>query len=136
VVTRLPSRRPWTFLSNHAHVLVCIAEDPATTVRELARRVGITERAAATIIGDLETEGYLTRERVGRNNRYHLHTTGRLRHPIEQRHRIGELLELVANGATEPEPGPAAATAAAAEPGPPARPGPDPRSHARRLRGA
>lgn len=88
--------RSWTFLTNHAHVLICIAEDPDTRLRDIAVRVGITERGAQTIVSDLEDGGYLTRSKVGRRNRYEVHPDLPLRHPIERDHQVGEFLELLA----------------------------------------
>ncbi len=82
----------WTFLSNHGHVLVCIAEDAEVRGRDIALRVGITERAAQSIVADLVEAGYVSRDRVGRRNRYEIHAERPLRHPIEQEHSIGELL--------------------------------------------
>lgn len=89
------SSSTWTFLSNHAHVLICLAAEPDIVLREVALRVGITERAVQKILVDLEREGLLTRERVGRRNRYHLHLDGPLRHPLEAHRSIRELVELV-----------------------------------------
>lgn len=86
----------WTFLSNHAHVLVCLARDPELRLREVADLVGITERAASSIVADLETEGYLTRIKVGRRNTYKLHLRKPLRHPLEKTHRVGDLISAVA----------------------------------------
>ena len=85
-------RSRWTFLTNHAHVLNCIASDPDVRLRDVAERVGITERAAQLIVSDLEEGGYLTRTRVGRRNRYQIHRDLPLRHPIEQDHEVGDLL--------------------------------------------
>lgn len=82
----------WTFLTNHAHVLVCIAEDPQVRARDIATRVGITERAAQSIIADLAADGYLTRTRIGRRNRYQIHPGLPLRHPLEADHSVGDLL--------------------------------------------
>jgi predicted ArsR family transcriptional regulator len=82
----------WTFLTNHALVLVCIAEDHDVRGRDIAERVGITERAAQSIIADLVECGYVTRTRQGRRNHYALNTDGRLRHPLQADHTIGELL--------------------------------------------
>jgi hypothetical protein len=83
----------WTFLTNHAHVLLCIAEDPDIRGRDIAARVGITERAAQAIVADLAGEGYVTRTRVGRRNRYAVNAHAPLRHPLEHDHTIGELLK-------------------------------------------
>ncbi|MBK9180648.1 MAG: helix-turn-helix domain-containing protein [Acidimicrobiales bacterium] len=88
-------RASWTFLTNHAHVLLCIAEDPGARLRDVATRVGITERAAQSIVADLVATGYLTRERVGRRNHYEIHPARPLRHPIERHHDVGELLALL-----------------------------------------
>ncbi|MHB1555254.1 MAG: helix-turn-helix transcriptional regulator [Acidimicrobiales bacterium] len=86
----------WTFLTNHGHVLVCIATDPGVRGRDIAARVGITERAAQAIIADLVREGYVTRTRVGRRNHYEINPDRPLRHPVEQPHSIGEFLQVVA----------------------------------------
>ncbi len=85
----------WTFLSNHTHVLVCLAADAEQTLRDVALKVGITERAVQRIVGELEAAGALTRERDGRRNRYRLDTTLPLRHPLEKHRSIGDLLALV-----------------------------------------
>lgn len=82
----------WTFLTNHAHVLVCIAEDPDIRGRDIGLAVGITERAAQAIIADLANHGYVTRTRVGRRNRYTVDLDAPLRHPLEHDHTVGELL--------------------------------------------
>jgi MarR family len=86
----------WTFLTNHGHVLLLISRDLEIRVRELAERVGITERAAHRIVADLVDAGYLSRTRVGRRNRYQVHPERPLRHPIERTHTIGELLDVLA----------------------------------------
>lgn len=85
----------WTFLTNHAHVLVLIHNNPDAVLREVALEVGITERAVQRIIQDLEASGFIERERVGRRNRYRVLVDQPLRHPIESHRNIGELLELV-----------------------------------------
>lgn len=90
----LPS---WTFLSNHAHVLLLIARDPEVKLRDVAARVGITERAVQRIVADLESANYLERTREGRRNRYSVHTNLPLRHPIEAHTEIGALLNLILN---------------------------------------
>ena len=91
----------WTFLTNHSHVLLCIARDPEIRLREVATEVGITERAAQRIVAELVEEGYISREREGRRNRYEVHSELPLRHPLEQSHEIGELLDLL-GGLAEP----------------------------------
>jgi DNA-binding MarR family transcriptional regulator len=83
----------WTFLSNHAHVLLCLAEDPDHRLHDIAERVGITERGVQLILADLIADGYVERERVGRRNHYTLHPESRLRHPLEAHHRVAELVE-------------------------------------------
>ncbi|HSW30523.1 MAG TPA: winged helix-turn-helix domain-containing protein [Longimicrobiales bacterium] len=85
----------WTFLSNHAHVLVCLGRDPRARVRDLAGRVGVTERAVLLILADLEREGIVRRVREGRRNRYELRLDGSLRHPLEEHRTVGELLAMV-----------------------------------------
>jgi len=85
----------WTFLSNHAHVLLLIARDPEVKLREVADRVGITERAVQRIVADLEQGRYLERERAGRRNRYKIHPELPLRHPVEAHCDVGALIELV-----------------------------------------
>ena len=90
------ARPTWTFLTNHGHVLVCIAEDGGIRGRDIASRVGITERAAQSIIADLVAEGYVTRTRVGRRNQYEIHPDVPLRHPVESGHSVGELLVTLA----------------------------------------
>jgi predicted transcriptional regulator len=88
-------RSEWTFLTNHAHVLLCISKDPLIRQRDIAQLVGITERAAQKIVSELEEAGYVVRERVGRRNRYVVNRDVALRHPLEAHHEIGELLTLL-----------------------------------------
>ncbi len=83
----------WTLFTNHAHVLVCIAQDPDLRLREVADQVGITERAAQRIVAELEEAGFLTHERIGRRNHYEVMLETPLRHPIEAHVSIGEVLE-------------------------------------------
>ncbi len=87
---------PWTFLTNHAHVLLCVWEDADARVRDIAPKVGITERAVQRILRELEGEGYLQRQRVGRRNRYSVRAELPFRHPLERHERIAVLLTLVA----------------------------------------
>lgn len=84
--------RGWTFLTNHAHVLLCLARGEALTARELGVRIGITERAVQVILADLTDGGYLVKEKVGRRNLYTVNQKGRLRHPLEAHHTIGALI--------------------------------------------
>ena len=87
--------RHWTFLSNHAHVLVCLASDPDSRLRDVAASVGITERAVQKIVSDLEAAGVIVRERTGRRNSYRLDLRVPLRHPLESHRNVGTLLQLV-----------------------------------------
>ncbi len=85
----------WTFLTNHAHVLLCIARDPQARLRDVAAQVGITERAAQRIVAELGEAGYLTVTRDGRRNRYEVHPEVPLRHPVERDHAVGEILAVL-----------------------------------------
>ncbi len=85
----------WTFLTNHAQVLLCVAQDPRMRLRDIAECVGITERAAHRIVTELEEAGYLTRHRAGNRNHYEVHPDLPLRRPSQEDHRIGELLSVL-----------------------------------------
>lgn len=85
----------WTLLSNHGHVLVCLARDPRTRLSDVARRVGITERAVQKIVAELEAGGLLTRRRQGRRNHYTIHLEHPLRHPAQSNRTVGALLAAV-----------------------------------------
>lgn len=85
----------WTFFSNHGHVLVCLAQDPTVRLRDVATRVGITERAVHKIVSDLEQAGVISKTRDGRRNRYELHTDLPLRHPLESHQTIDALLQIL-----------------------------------------
>jgi DNA-binding transcriptional ArsR family regulator len=87
-------RGRWTFLTNHAHVLIALTRDPSVRVRDLASAVGITERAVQQILSDLEAGLVITRERIGRRNVYRINTEIELRHPMEANHRVRDLLAL------------------------------------------
>lgn len=121
MANKQPECGVWTFLSNHSHVLVCLAAGGDQIMREVAQKVGITERAVQRIVADLEQAGVLQRERDprdARRNRYRIDTDICLRHPLEAHCRIGALLELV----TTPSPirsvmAMPAATAKAVKPG-------------------
>ena len=90
-----PTRSDWTFLTNHAHVLICISRDNTIRARDIATLVGITERATQAIIADLVATGYLQREREGRRNVYTVSTAAPFRHPIEAQHNVGDLLDML-----------------------------------------
>jgi predicted transcriptional regulator len=85
----------WTFLTNHAQVLVCIADDPGLRLREIGERVGITERAAHRIVVDLADAGYITRERNGRRNQYTINAELAVHDPIAGEQKLGQLLEIL-----------------------------------------
>ena len=85
----------WTFLSNHGHVLVCLAHDPDVRLRDVADEVGITERRVAAIIAELEEAGIVSRERVGRRNTYTVNRRAKLRHPVESHRTVGDLLKAI-----------------------------------------
>ena len=84
--------RGWTFLTNHAHVLLCLARGESLTARDLGLRIGITERAVQVIRADLTRGRYLTKRKEGRRNVYTVNSRGRLRHPLEAHHSVGDLI--------------------------------------------
>jgi hypothetical protein len=85
----------WTFLSNYAQVLLCIAHDPGIRLRDIGDQVGITERAAHRIVGELDDAGYLARERDGRRNRYTISHDLPLPDRLARNQKIGDLLEIL-----------------------------------------
>jgi len=85
----------WTFFSNHAQVLLCIAHDPGVRLRDIGSQVGITERAAHRIVGELEADGYLSRERVGRRNSYTIAADLPLPDAVAGNRNVGELLRVL-----------------------------------------
>lgn len=85
----------WTFFSNYAHVLVCLAQNPGALLREVAERVGVTERTAMRLISRLDEAGILTRVKQGRRNFYRITTSEHLRHPLEAHCTIDELLGMI-----------------------------------------
>lgn len=87
--------RNWSFLTNHAQVLLCIAHDPGIRLREIGDTVGITERAAHRIVGELADAGYISRERTGRRNHYTIRSNLPLRDPLAAKQRIGDLLAIL-----------------------------------------
>ena len=87
----------WSFLTNHARVLLCIAEDPGIRLREIGDAVGITERAAHRIVAELADAGYISRERNGRRNRYAIQADLPLPDPLARGQRVGDLLTILAH---------------------------------------
>jgi len=85
----------WDFLTNHAHVLTCVADDPGIRLRDIAAAVGITERATHKILSELVEGGYVLRERQGRRNRYQVVTDLPLRHPLVEGQEVGDLLNVL-----------------------------------------
>ncbi len=88
----------WNFLTNHAHVLLCIAKNSEIRLREIADIVGITERAVHSIVTDLEESGFIDVKRDGRCNVYIMHPEKNLRHPIEAHRQVLDLIRLIENG--------------------------------------
>ena len=82
----------WTFLTHHAHVLLHVAQNPDSTIEQIAAAVGVTSRSALSILSDLEATGYIERERRGRRNHYVVHPDRPLRHPSNAAHTVGELI--------------------------------------------
>jgi DNA-binding MarR family transcriptional regulator len=88
----------WTFVTNHAAVLLCLASDHEIRTRDIADRVGITERATQRIVADLVAAGYVTRRRVGRRNVYEVEPARLMRHRIARHREVGAFLELMLDG--------------------------------------
>ena len=101
----MPPRDPtkWTFLTNHAQVLLCIADDPGIRLREIGEHVGITERAAHRIVGELESSGYVTRRRNGRRNHYTVKAHLPLPDALVGNQRVGDLLRVLGNQGRAPQ---------------------------------
>lgn len=93
----------WTFLTNHAHVLLCLAENPGARMRDVAILVGVTERAVQRIVAELEEAGYLDHRREGRANRYIIHPDLLLRHPVESHCTIADLIKMVTRVRATPQ---------------------------------
>jgi MarR-like DNA-binding transcriptional regulator SgrR of sgrS sRNA len=98
-----PDQGSWTLLTAHGRALVAIAQAPDARTRDLAEVVGVTERTVQTIVADLEAAGYLAHTRVGRRNRYTVHLDRPFRHPAQDGHLVGPLLELLAPDAPGPD---------------------------------
>ncbi|MGE3886377.1 MAG: helix-turn-helix transcriptional regulator [Vicinamibacterales bacterium] len=93
-----PGTSRWTFLTNHGHVLLCLVQEPELRLRDVAERVGVTERAVQGIVADLEEAGYLTRHRTGRQNVYEINGDRPMRHPVEAHQTIRALIDLMKQG--------------------------------------
>jgi DNA-binding MarR family transcriptional regulator len=85
----------WSFLTNHAQVLLCIAHDPGVRLREIGEAIGITERAAHRIVVELAAAGYISRQRNGRRNRYTIQSHLPLPDPLASEQKIGDLLAIL-----------------------------------------
>ncbi len=88
-----PETTSWTFLTNHAQVLLCLARTPDARLRDVAERVGITERSAQRILSELVAAGYVKATREGRRNRYTIDRAHPMRHTAQQGYEVGALLE-------------------------------------------
>lgn len=97
----MPTERSWTFLTNHAHVLLAVSASPDLRLKEIAERVNVTERTATQILFDLENIGCIERRKQGRRNHYVVLSNQPLRHPLEEHHQISDLIEALAH---HPEP--------------------------------
>ncbi len=93
--TKKMATTSWTFLTNHAHVLLCLARNPSDRIRDIAAEVGITERAVQRIIVELEADGYLEHIRDGRRNVYKVFSRKPLRHNIEKHRKVYDLIKLI-----------------------------------------
>ncbi|EIE00200.1 winged helix-turn-helix transcriptional regulator [Leptospira licerasiae] len=90
-----PAKHQWTFLSHHAHVLLCINADPTVRIRDLATKVGITERAVVGIIEDLEEADIIVRNKEGRRNHYKINKKASLRHKLKSHKTVSDLLRIL-----------------------------------------
>jgi predicted transcriptional regulator len=91
----------WYFLTNHAHVLICIDEDPGARLRDIATSVGITERSAYKILSQLIEEGYVEKEKIGRRNSYTVQPRMSMKHPLHRERKVGELLKAPSRSAVD-----------------------------------
>ena len=94
----------WSFLTNHARVLVCIAHDPGVRLRDIASTLNITERSAFAIVADLIAGGYVAKEKDGRRNRYHIEVDAPLGEAVGRQQTIGELLKLLVGSTSSRRP--------------------------------
>lgn len=89
------SGNQWTFLTNHFHILVSLSREPYSRIRDLSDEVGITQRAVQRILAELVEDKVIKVKKEGRRNLYSINTKKRLRHPLESKHTIGELLAIL-----------------------------------------
>lgn len=92
----------WTFLSNHGHVLLCVASSPDIRVRDVAERIGITERAVLRILAELQEAGYVSRNRDGRRTHYELRLDRPMRHPAESSRPVRRLVDALGDAWVDP----------------------------------
>ncbi len=85
----------WTFLTNHFHIIVCLSRDPSSRIRDLSDEVGITQRAVQRILAELVEDQVLSVTKDGRRNIYTIDRDKQLRHALEARHTIGDLLQIL-----------------------------------------
>jgi MarR family len=104
----------WSFLTNHARVLICIAQDPGVRLREIGDTVGITERAAHRIVNELVEAGYVTRRRVGRRSHYTIRSELPVPDPLARNQRVGDLLAILTAGGAQRADSTSSATSRAA----------------------
>jgi predicted transcriptional regulator len=89
------SSKSWTVFTNHAHVMILLSQDPKMVLREVALKIGITERAVQKIVADLQESGFIIKEKRGRSNHYKLIFDKPLRHPIEAHKKVKEVIQLI-----------------------------------------
>jgi len=106
-LTDLKALRSWTFITNHAQILLAVARDPAATVAQLAAATEITERSAYRILADLQQAGYVRRRKLGRHNVYEIRPTMPLRDPTIENECVRDLLSLITDADVEPHGQPA-----------------------------
>ena len=92
------AKKKWTFLSNHGLIFTYIAQNPSATTQSTANKAGLSIRAVQTILDDLEEEGYISRQKVGRSNHYGINPEKAMRHRLEKRHSVGKILQALAIG--------------------------------------
>lgn len=90
-----PKKSQWTFLTNHFHIVVVLSREPTLRISDMADLVGITQRAVQRILAELTDEGVVKIKKDGRRNIYTINRKKRLKHPLESKHSIGELLDIL-----------------------------------------